>query len=95
MDVYTPSLVPQYARRPNCWTRLQIGVPKEEIGKICMVKDIALGLGCDKRIITHTSTSGKGGTVIILEHSRKLGKHVDVGKPADHGGHWMDSIGNS
>jgi hypothetical protein len=44
MDVYTPSLVLCYARRPNCWTRLQIGVPKEEIGNLCMVKDVALGI---------------------------------------------------
>jgi hypothetical protein len=44
MDVYTPSLVPRYTRRPNCWTRSRIGVPKEEIGKICTIKDVALGV---------------------------------------------------
>ncbi len=44
MDVYTPSLMPRYTRRPNCWTRSRIGVPKEEIGKICTIKDIALGV---------------------------------------------------
>ncbi len=44
MDVYTPSLVPRYTRRPNCWTRSKIGVRKEEIGKICMIKDVALGV---------------------------------------------------
>jgi hypothetical protein len=42
MDVYTLSIVPRYARRPNCWTRSQIGVPKEEIGEICMVKNVSL-----------------------------------------------------
>jgi hypothetical protein len=44
MDVYTPSLVPRYARRPNCWTRLQIGMLKEEVGELCMVKEVALGV---------------------------------------------------
>jgi hypothetical protein len=27
MDVYEPSLVRNYANRPNCWTRLRIDVP--------------------------------------------------------------------
>jgi hypothetical protein len=27
MDIYTPSMVPQYTRRPNCWTQSQIGIP--------------------------------------------------------------------
>ncbi len=44
MDVYTPSLMPRYARRPNFWTRLRIGVPNKEIGEICTVKDVALGV---------------------------------------------------
>jgi hypothetical protein len=44
MDVYTPSLVPRYANRPNCWTRSQIGVACEEIGAMCSVKSAALAV---------------------------------------------------
>jgi hypothetical protein len=43
-DIYTPSLVPHYTQRPNCWTRAQIDVPLEEIGAYCMVKQVGLGV---------------------------------------------------
>ncbi len=44
MDVYTPSLVPRYANRPNCWTRSRIGMACEEIGDVCSVKSAALAV---------------------------------------------------
>jgi hypothetical protein len=44
MEVYTPSLVPGYANRPNCWTRSRIGVACEEIGAVCSVKSAALAV---------------------------------------------------
>jgi hypothetical protein len=51
MDVYTPSMVPQYTRRPNCWTQLQIGIPLEEKGEYCTVKEVGLGVYA---VILHT-----------------------------------------
>jgi hypothetical protein len=42
MDIYTPSAIPQYANRPNFWTRSRIKVPWEELGDICLVKPVAL-----------------------------------------------------
>jgi hypothetical protein len=42
MDIYTPSAIPQYVNRPNCWTRSWLDVPHEEIGKICSVWNVAL-----------------------------------------------------
>jgi hypothetical protein len=44
MDVYTLSLVPCYANRPNCWTRSGIGVACEEIYAMCLVKSAALAV---------------------------------------------------
>jgi hypothetical protein len=44
LDVYTPSLVPRYANRPNCWTRSRIVVAREEIGAVCLVKSAALAV---------------------------------------------------
>ncbi len=35
MDIYTPSLVPQYAYCPNCWTCLRVDQPQTETGNIC------------------------------------------------------------
>jgi hypothetical protein len=50
MDVYKPSLVRNYANRPNCWMRLRIDVPQIDQGKICSIKDVALAA---KSIILH------------------------------------------
>jgi hypothetical protein len=44
MDIYTPSQVPGYTKRPNCWTRSQIGVHLEEEGEYCTVKQVSLGV---------------------------------------------------
>ena len=33
MDIYTPSMVPQYTRCPNCWTQSWIRIPLEEKGE--------------------------------------------------------------
>jgi hypothetical protein len=44
MDVYTPSMVPRYTRCPNCWTRSRIGIPLEENGEYCTVKEVGLGV---------------------------------------------------
>jgi hypothetical protein len=44
MDVYEPSLVRNCANRPNCWMRLRIDVPLVNQGKICSMKNVALGL---------------------------------------------------
>jgi hypothetical protein len=43
MDIFTPSLVPRYTPRPNCWTYAQIDVPLEEIREYCTVKQVSLG----------------------------------------------------
>ncbi len=39
MDVYKPSLVRNYANRPNCWTRSRIDVPQIDQGEIFSMKD--------------------------------------------------------
>ncbi len=51
MDVYEPSLVRNYANRPNCWTRARIDVPLVDPGKICSMKDVALAV---KSITLHS-----------------------------------------
>ena len=51
MDVYGPSLVWNYANRPNCWTRSRIDIPLNECGEICSMKDVALVV---KSIISHS-----------------------------------------
>jgi hypothetical protein len=50
MDVYEPSLVRNYANRPNCWMRSRIDVPLVDLGEICSMKDVALAV---KSIISH------------------------------------------
>ena len=40
MDIYTPSLVPRYTRRPNCWTRARVKVPAEDCTTICTMKEV-------------------------------------------------------
>jgi hypothetical protein len=42
MDVYSPSLVPRYSNRPNCFTRSRIDIPLESRGNICTIKQVAL-----------------------------------------------------
>jgi hypothetical protein len=42
MDNYTPSAIPLYANRPNCWTRSQLDVPQEEYRTICSVWNVGL-----------------------------------------------------
>lgn len=44
MDVYTPSLVRGYIRRPNCWTRAQSNVPREDCRVLCTVKEVGLAV---------------------------------------------------
>ena len=44
MDVYTPSLVPRYSNRPNCFTRSRIDIPLESRGKICTIKQVAIAV---------------------------------------------------
>ncbi len=51
MDVYEPSLVRNYANRPNCWMRLRINIPLVDRGEICSMKDVALVV---KSIISHS-----------------------------------------
>ena len=51
MDVYGPSLVRNYANRPNCWTRSRINIPLNDHGEICSMKDVALAV---KSIISHS-----------------------------------------
>ena len=50
MDVYGPSLVRNYANRPNCWTRSRIDTPLIEHGEICSMKEVALAV---KSISSH------------------------------------------
>jgi hypothetical protein len=38
MDIYTPSQIPGFSRRPNCWTRSRIDQPNTAQGQICLVK---------------------------------------------------------
>ena len=44
MDVYVPSLVLGYMRRPNCWTRARIDVPAENCHDLCTVKETGLAV---------------------------------------------------
>ena len=44
MDVYSPSEVPRYANRPNCWTRSRVDQPAIERGDICSVLPLALAV---------------------------------------------------
>ncbi len=54
MDVYEPSLVRNYANRPNCWTRSRINAPLVDQGEICLGKDVALAV---KSVILHSPCS--------------------------------------
>lgn len=40
MDIYTPSEVPRYANRPNCWTRSRLDQPPVA-GKLCSMASVA------------------------------------------------------
>jgi hypothetical protein len=44
MDIYTPSVLPQFENRWNCWTRSRIEVPAEELGDTCTVRKVALAV---------------------------------------------------
>ena len=44
MDIYSPSEVPRYVNRPNCWTRSQVDQPVHVRGAICSTHTIALGV---------------------------------------------------
>jgi hypothetical protein len=44
MDIYTPSDVPWYANRPNCWTWSRVDQPVHLHGDICTVPKVALGV---------------------------------------------------
>jgi hypothetical protein len=39
MDVYTPSQIPRFTRRPNCWSRSRTNQPNTAQGQICLVKE--------------------------------------------------------
>ena len=41
MDVYMPSAVPLYSHTPNRWTSLRINQPREKVGGLCTVRDVA------------------------------------------------------
>ena len=41
MDVYTPSEVPWYANRPNCWMRSRVDQVPVDTGQICSVHSVA------------------------------------------------------
>ncbi len=44
MDIYTPSAVPWFTRRRNCWTCSRIDVPALDTGEICLVRKEALAV---------------------------------------------------
>ncbi len=44
MDKYTPSVVPRFANRPNCWACLRVDQQPRPPGVICSVLLIALGV---------------------------------------------------
>ncbi len=45
MDVYIPSQVPGFGRRPNCWTRtMPWNVAREDNGVICSVKEVDIAV---------------------------------------------------
>ena len=45
MDVYIPSQVPGFGRRPNCWTRTTPwNVAREDNGVVCSVKEVGLAV---------------------------------------------------
>lgn len=44
MDIYTPTLVPLYTRRPNCWTRARIDAPIEDCTMLCTVKEVGVAV---------------------------------------------------
>ncbi len=44
MDIYTPSAVPRFTRRRNCWTCSRIDVPALDTGEICLVRNEALAV---------------------------------------------------
>ncbi len=44
MDVYTPSLVPGHVRCANRWTRSHLDQPRIDIGTICTMQEVTLGV---------------------------------------------------
>jgi hypothetical protein len=40
MDVYAPPTGTVEARQPNWWTRIDIDLPRRNVGSICTMKDI-------------------------------------------------------
>jgi hypothetical protein len=40
MDIYSPSEVPRYNNRPNCWTRSRIDQAPVDTGQICTVRPV-------------------------------------------------------
>jgi hypothetical protein len=79
MDVYTPSLVPRHANRPNCWTRSRIGVACEEIGAMCLVKSAALAVYSIASVAAGPPTPDP--PLSFLECDRRVGQNLDVGEP--------------
>ena len=68
MDVYTPSLAPHYANRPNCWTRSRIGVACNEISDMYLVKSVALAV---YSIISVTATEPQLNFWSVIEEWSK------------------------
>ena len=46
MDIYTPTEVPCYAGRPNCWTQSRLDQPWVEKEEICSASEIAVAVWC-------------------------------------------------
>jgi hypothetical protein len=40
MNIYSPSKVPAYVNRPNCWSPPRVEVPLDEMSNICTMKEV-------------------------------------------------------
>ena len=58
MDIYSPSEVPRYANRPNCWTRSRLDQAPIEVGQLCTVRSVAAAVW---RISSYTPAPGRIG----------------------------------
>ena len=63
MDVYSPSEVPRYATRPNCWTRSRVDQEPAGIGQICTVRSVAPAVW---RILSYTLPPGRVMLPLLL-----------------------------
>ncbi len=44
MDISTPSEVPRYANRPNCWTQSRVDQVLLDVGNLCAMHPVAPAL---------------------------------------------------